>query len=119
MWPERSARTANSILCPNYLDEPVALIPPYPPRWNDLTLGKLKNIRGPAAAKLASDQGLTPHEDLANSELARARNLNMVLRHIGVSCAHLYPRLLDLSPLMLNPVLRFSIRPFHPGTVSF
>lgn len=79
-----SARTANSVLCPNYLEEPVTLIPPYPPKWNKLTLGDLKKIRGPAAAELASDQGLTPLEDSANSELARARNLNMVLRYIGV-----------------------------------
>lgn len=96
----RSARAANSILSPNYSDEEVALIPPHP-EWGILTLGNLKNIGGPAAAKLARDQGLTPSDGSPDSDQARIRNLNMILRHLGVSCAHLC-LFLNLSRLMAN-----------------
>jgi len=92
---DRSARDANATLSPNHIDEEVALIPPHS-GWNGLTLGNLKNIDGPAAAKLARDQGLTPSEGSSNPELVRIRNLNMILKHLGVSCAHLSPFFLSL-----------------------
>ena len=112
----RSARTANSILCPNYPEEEVTLIPPNP-SLGVLKLGNLKNIGGKAAARLARDQGLTPLEDSPDTELARARNLNMILRHIGVSCAQLC-LLLELGSTDVNSLLRCSTRPFRRGTAS-
>jgi len=78
-----SARDANAIISPNYTGEEVALIPPHPD-WNGLTLGDLKNTGGPAVAKLAKAQGLTPSEGSPDSEVVRIHNLNMVLRHLGV-----------------------------------
>ena len=99
---DRSARTANYILCPNYPSEQVALIPPHP-EWVGLTLGNMKNIGSPAVAKLARDQGLTPSENLPDSEVARIQNLNMILRHLGVSRARLRPfSLLNLTRLMVD-----------------
>lgn len=84
---DRSARTANAILHPNYPSERVTLIPPHP-EWAGLTLDNLKNIGGPAAVKLAKAQHLSPIDD-SDSELARVQNLNMILKHLGVSCARL------------------------------
>ena len=99
---DRSARDANSVLSPNRPDEEVTLISPHPD-WNGLTLGNLKNISGLAAARLVRDQGLTPSEGPPDLEQARISNLNMILKHLGVSCARL-----DLSPdlnrLTTNPV---------------
>jgi hypothetical protein len=114
----RSARTANSILRPNYSSEEVALIPPHPD-WVGLTLGNLKNIGGPAAAKLARAQNLTPI-DRSDSELARVHNINMVLKFLGVSCAHLhsFPSSLD-HRVNDEFALRFNIRRYPRGTASF
>lgn len=81
---------ANSLLSTKYPGpKEVVPIPPHP-GWNGLTLGDVKNISGPAVAKLARDQGLTPEENSPDSEVARVRNLNIVLRHLGVSCAPLH-----------------------------
>jgi hypothetical protein len=116
-----SARTANCILCPNYPEEQVALIPPNP-KFAELTLGNLKNIGGPAAVRLAKEQGLKPLEDSPDTELARARNLNMILRHIGVSCARVYlllgPEPTDAKTLFLGPVPGHSVAEWPPPHVS-
>ena len=101
---DRSARTANSQLSIKYPDERVVLIPPHPD-WKDITLGNLKNIDGPAMAKLVSDQGLTPAEGSPDSEMARVSNLNMILRHLGVSCARPHPSTLNLELTDGEPVL--------------
>ena len=90
----RSARAANSLLSTKYLGEQVVLIPPHPD-WDGLTLGDLKNISGSAIATLARDQCLVLPEGSPDSEFARVRNLNMVLRHLGVSCAHSHPLILN------------------------
>lgn len=66
------------------------LIPPHP-EWAGVSLAQLKTISGPTLAKLARDQGLTPSEGPPNSEQARIHNLNMILRHLGVSRVHLHP----------------------------
>lgn len=98
---DRSVRTANSILCPSYPNEKVTLILPHP-NWSELMLGNLKNIGGPAVARLAKDQGLTPSEDLSDPEQTRINNLNMILTHLGVSCAHLYSFFLSLDRPTVN-----------------
>ena len=74
------------MLHPSYLGEMVELIPPRSD-WGNFTLGDLKNIDGPAAIRLAHDQGLRPIQD-PDFKPAREKNLNMILRHLGVSCAH-------------------------------
>lgn len=102
---DRSARTSNSVLSPNYPDEQVSLIPPRT-NWSGLTLGNLKNISGPAAARLAKDQGLTPLDD-SDSELARVHNLNIILRHVGVSCAQFAS--FHLEPVLTTGELRSQI----------
>jgi len=113
----RSARAANSLLSTKYPDEQVILIPPNPD-LGGMTLGNLKNIGGPAIARLASHQGLTPSEGQPDSEMARVNNLNMVLKHLGVSCARLYPFALKLELTGGEPGSRYSTRPFHRGTGS-
>jgi len=101
---DRSARDANSILSPSYDGEEVTMILPHTD-WNGLTLGNLKNIAGPAIAKLARDQGLTPLEGPpSDSERVRIQNLNMILKHLGVSCAHLHPFSLNSNRPMVNLV---------------
>lgn len=111
---DRSARAANSLLLIKHPGE-VALIPPHPD-WNGITLGNLKNISGPAVARLASDQGLTPSEGLPDSEPVRVDNLNIVLRHLGVSCARLHPRASKPGPTDGESGFRSGIRPFPRGT---
>ena len=75
-------------------------------------------------AKLATDQGLSPLEDSADSELARIRNLNMILRHLGVSCARLHPFFpLDPDQITVNPfsdpVPGYSLVERHPPRVGY
>ena len=101
----RSARAANSLLSVKYPDEEIVLNPPSPD-WDGITLGNLKNIGGPAVVMLARDQGLTPSEDSEDSELARVHNLNMILRHLGVSCARLHLLVLNLKPTNDEPVFK-------------
>jgi len=120
---DRSARDANSLLRPNHPDEQVSLIPPHPD-WSELTLGGLKNLDGPAVAKLASDQGLSPSEDSPDTETARIHNLNMVLRHLGVSCARLHPLLpSDPDQMTVNPfsdpLPGYSLAERHPPHVGY
>ena len=118
---DRSARDANSVLSPSYAGEKVALILPHPD-WTGLTLENLKNIGGPAIAQLAKDQGLTPSEGSPDSEIVRIYNLNMVLKHLGVSCAHLQPSL-NLNGPITNLILgAISGHPFtqrHPPHVAY
>ena len=97
----RSARAANSILSVKHSDEEINLIPPHHD-WDGLTLENLKNSGGPAVARLARDQGLAPSENSPDSELARVHNLNMILRHLGVSCAHFRPSALNSNQLTVN-----------------
>jgi len=110
----RSARAANSLLSIKYPTEEVILVPPHP-AWDGITLGNLKNIGGSAVAKLASDQGLTPAEGSPDSEMARVKNLNMILRHLGVSCARLHPSALKLELTDGEPGSRSSTRRSHRG----
>ena len=114
---DRSARTANSLLAIKYPDEQVILIPPNPD-WDGITLGSLKNIGGTSVARLAGDQGLTPAEGSPDSEMARVKNLNMILRHLGVSCARLHPSPLKLELTDGEPGSRSSTRRFPRGTGS-
>jgi len=100
---DRSARDANSVLSPSYADEEIALIPPHP-EWSGLTLGKLRNLDGPAIAKLARDQGLAPSEGPPDSEPVRIQNLNMILKYLGVSCARPHPSSLNPNRPMVNLV---------------
>ena len=64
-------------------------------------------------AKLANDQGLMPLEDSPDSEYVRTNNLNLILRHLGVSCARLHPFTLKLGPangnMILGPVPGYSV----------
>jgi len=100
---DRSAHDANSVLCSSYAGEEVTLIPPHP-EWNGLTLEKLRNLGGPAIAKLARDQGLTPSESSPDSEPVRIQNLNMIFKHLGVSCARPPPSSLNPNRPMVNLV---------------
>lgn len=100
---DRSARDANSVLSPSYAGEEITLIPPHP-EWNGLTLGKLRSLGGPAIAKLARDQGLVPSEDPSDSERVRIHNLNIILKHLGVSCARPHPSSLNPNRPMVNLV---------------
>ena len=97
----RSARAANSLLSVKHPNEQIVLIPSNPD-WDGITLEDLKNIEGPVVSRLAVDQGLTPLEDSPDSELARVHNLNLILRHLGVSCARLRSFILNLNKLMMN-----------------